>query len=210
MHYIYRNNGFVTYSKWLIIYNNMLFNRWCSGVFIFFFKNIVKPFFKFAKYPIMGIYGYISLPEEKRPYIVKSCGMIGMFMCKQYTVQPVTATSKHLLPEIRAAINHKRGIVPLYPNGYSQTLIFRIITLANSISTPYNRYALRCSCPYKPYFNHTLNFYKNRIYLLLKVLFFLTLQISLHVHEIKRFWYHSERRQNYRARTFHKGQGSKD
>ena len=63
-------------------------------------------------------------------------------MGKKYTVEPVAFGRQHLLPEIGAAINYIRIIVPMHPDRYPQTLIPGIAAMAYRVAAAYYRYAL--------------------------------------------------------------------
>ena len=84
----------------------------------------------------------ISLPEIKRPDIIKARRMVAMFVGEKDSIQLFYIFPQHLLSEIRAAIDHITRVIPFHHHRYPETLIPRVTTSVYRVLTAYHRYAL--------------------------------------------------------------------
>ena len=96
------------------------------GVPVLVRKNIIEAPLQGGYHPGMGIDGDVPLAEEKRADIVYPGRMVRMFVGKKDGVQTRNRVAQHLLPEVGAAIDDHRGIVPLNQYGYAQSGIARV------------------------------------------------------------------------------------
>jgi hypothetical protein len=69
----------------------------------------------------------VALSKEKRPDIIDSSGVIGVFVSKQNSVELCAFCSKHLLAKVGTAINDQCAVSPLDQSRRAKTHITRVI-----------------------------------------------------------------------------------
>lgn len=94
----------IGYGKLFIFYYVKIKCR-SSGIF-FICKSIRKTVFYLSSYSFHTIQRHIfSAPENQRTHIIQSDNVVVVLMCKQSSINMIFMIQKHLLSEIRTAIN---------------------------------------------------------------------------------------------------------
>src|SRR5690606_32911091 len=125
VHYPHRKDFELVEDGKLFVLNFVRMDLWDARIALVG-KDVIKFLFQCIQNLTTGVHRYgCLLFEVKSANVIKTCNMIFMFMGKKNGTEVSNVFSQHLVPQIRARMDHQLFTFNYYPNSGTQPFDFK-------------------------------------------------------------------------------------